>query len=549
MRRIEEEAARLQSRYRDGARAKITALSAAVETLDSGDVDAPAAIRRIARQLRSAGATHGLSEVAQAAALAESADPAHLAQATRALIEVLERTSHPEAQPAEILLVEDSPVIIDLLARALASPACIIHSAKSARQARELLSERIFDLVILDLILPDEDGRNLLVFMQDRVATAAIPVIVLSARGGTQTKTECLALGAEQYFEKPFDKVFLSAVAGTIHRQRRHKAESREDLLTGLPNRAAFREAFERTVAQCRKNQRPMALAMLDLDHFDAVGSTYGEALADDLLRRMGHFLYGELRHMDVIARWGSDEFVVAFASQTAERSALALRRIQETLRLQDGLALQDGRRVHIAFSAGMVEIGATEDLDSALARADQLLYLAKTTGRDRVLDSIPEAAGQTRARILLAEADPLIATLMAELLGEQGFDVTWCDSGESALATALGASCQMAILDRNLPGMDSFELLGRLRQKPAYQDAPILVLTTMGSEPDIERAFELGADDYMQKPFRQRELIARIRRLLKRAGVHHEAAANPGSPEPGPGGSVGPDAQPGELG
>lgn len=521
---------RRRDRYRDGLRAKITALSAALDSLEAGDAESELAIRRIARQLAGSSANLDMAEVTGAAEVKGAAEAilaapldslSDLTTATRTLIEALERASQPEAPPAEILLVEDSPVLIQLLTRAL-SPLCVIHSVKTAAEARAALNSRPFDLVILDLILPDEDGRNLLMFMQDRVATAAIPVLVLSARGGTQTKTECLALGAEQYFEKPFDKVFLSAVANMIQRQRSRAAESTEDLLTGLPNRAEFRVVFDRLTARCRKAQHGVALALIDLDGFADINETYGYPVGDALLRRMGMFIYGELRHMDVIARWGGDEFAVVFPNQSAERAARTLRRIQDTLRLQEGVPLVDGRRVLVRMSGGVVDVGVDEDLDAARSRTEQLLYLAKATGRDRIVDTLSEATTQARARILLVESDAQVAMLVTDLLCDQGFDVTWCDSGEKARELTQGDAYHLVVLDHRLPGMNGFDLLDLLRHQQAYESVPVLMLTTMGNEAEIERAFELGADNYIQKPFRHRELVGRMRRLLKRSDFTH---------------------------
>ena len=74
-----------------------------------------------------------------------------------------------------------------------------------------------------------------------------------------------------------------------------------------------------------------------------------------------------------------------------------------------------------------------------------------------------------------------------------------------------------MAILDVKMPEMDGFELLDRLRKVPNYYEIPIMMLTSMGREEDIARGFELGADDYMVKPFSPVEVLARVRRLLSR--------------------------------
>jgi two-component system OmpR family response regulator/two-component system alkaline phosphatase synthesis response regulator PhoP len=80
-----------------------------------------------------------------------------------------------------------------------------------------------------------------------------------------------------------------------------------------------------------------------------------------------------------------------------------------------------------------------------------------------------------------------------------------------------LDAHPTLVLLDVKMPGMDGFEVLERLRKTPSYVDVPIVMLTSMGSEADVVRGFRLGADDYMLKPFSPTELVARLRRLLRR--------------------------------
>ena len=118
---------------------------------------------------------------------------------------------------------------------------------------------------------------------------------------------------------------------------------------------------------------------------------------------------------------------------------------------------------------------------------------------------------------ILVAEDDPLSAGILIHRLEKEGFEVLHYPDGAEALEGAVSNQISMAILDVKMPGMDGFELLERLRKVPSYYDLPIMMLTSMGREEDISRGFELGADDYMVKPFSPVEVLARVRRLLSR--------------------------------
>jgi DNA-binding response OmpR family regulator len=113
-------------------------------------------------------------------------------------------------------------------------------------------------------------------------------------------------------------------------------------------------------------------------------------------------------------------------------------------------------------------------------------------------------------------EDDRVTASLIRHRLEKDGFEVVHYDDGQVAYnAVEGGASFSLAIVDVKLPGMDGFELLQRVRELRHSSDTPVIMLTSMGREADIVRGFELGANDYVLKPFSAVELLARIHRSL----------------------------------
>ncbi len=115
----------------------------------------------------------------------------------------------------------------------------------------------------------------------------------------------------------------------------------------------------------------------------------------------------------------------------------------------------------------------------------------------------------------LLVEDDPRLATLTAEYLGQHSIVVTRVADGESGLREALGNRYDVVLLDLMLPGKDGLEVCREIRSR---SDVPIVVLTARGEEADRVMGLELGADDYLAKPFSPRELLARIRAVVRRA-------------------------------
>src|SRR5688572_30128998 len=173
------------------------------------------------------------------------------------------------------------------------------------------------------------------------------------------------------------------------------------------------------------------------------------------------------------------------------------------------------GGGFHVTFSAGIAELAADQAPAAALAEADERLYDAKASGRNRVVGPGKEN-DLLRPSILLVEDDTVVAQLVTRLLEREGLHVTCVGTGEAALEAAAEQPFALGIFDVGLPTMDGFELLSKLRAQPMPVKWPIVMLTASNDESDVVRGFEPGVNDYIGKPFNAAELTARVKRLLK---------------------------------
>ncbi len=494
--------------------------SAARPLLDPSRAQAAAeSVRRIARAVLDRGGVEGRSEMLAAATAVLETEGPSLTLAAGELIALLRRADRIATPEGDlILIVEDDPQFARFLETAVAAENRRVVVAETAAEARAALALETPSLLVLDLILPDSDGRNLLLELRSSARTAALPVLVVTARLGGEVKAECFALGADAYFEKPIEpESFAVAVASHLERQARYTQLCRRDPVTGLPNRAAFLETCTHLLGSNPPGS-PMALAVLDLDHFSFVEERWGRVLAETVLRRVGTRLALALRPAASFARWDGAQFIALYTGQSAVEAALTVAQALEVMRRLE-IKGGDGQPIVVTFSAGLADVSTGQAFEEALTAADRLLYLAKITGQNRVLtgDTTVEIPTQ---RVLLAEDDPSMVRILTRHLEQEGFQVVSYTNGREALEAAPSSGAALIISDIEMPELDGLAFLEALRAHPALQHVPVMMLTARGEESVIVRAFELGADEYVTKPFSTRELAARVRRLLRRPAV-----------------------------
>jgi diguanylate cyclase (GGDEF)-like protein len=506
----------LRTCYRHGLAARIGALETALRGLRERAPDAAATIRRLAHALHGSAGTYGFPEIGTAAELVEESADSGLEAAVEKLLRVLRLVAASEGGQVGILVVEDDADMARALELRLAAPNREVFLAGNIADAERILAERDVALIVLDLMLPDCDGRNLLIRLRERPGLASLPVIVLSGKGRGAPQTECFALGADAYFEKPVDlNTLTAAVATRLQRTAEASREARQDPLTGLPNRAAFRDACQRARALAQRHREPLALAILDLDRFKSVNDTHGHAVGDEVLRRVAVVLTQELRVSDMVARWGGEEFVVLLPNTTQKGALLSLERALEALR-HERFEGKNGDFFTVTFSAGLVLYPDAATLEEAVNAADRLLYLAKVAGRNRIFAAEADQTPPPR-KVLFAGDDPETVALAREQLKRAGLEFVQVPCTAAAVEAALDAATAVVVLDVRIAALHGVELLTALRRHATAPAVPIVVLAASSSEDDIVRSFELGAEDYVVKPFSGAELTARVRRLVKR--------------------------------
>ncbi|NVJ28755.1 diguanylate cyclase, partial [Myxococcus sp. AM011] len=264
---------------------------------------------------------------------------------------------------ARVLVVDDDPEAIAALVHSLASEQIEVVGLGDAHQLMEALAEHRPDLLLLDVQMPGPSGFDLCRILRSTPAWQELPVLLITAHLGLEFRLAAFQAGADDYISKPVLKEELRArVQARLERARLSRERSERDALTGLLLRRPFIEGVRARLSEAQRQQRPLALCFLDVDHFKRVNDRYGHLAGDRVLTRLGRLL-GETK-----------ESAKAILSRTMAEVA------QMTF---DG---DGGESFGITVSAGIAEApgdGAT--LEELLRAADARLNRAKTNGRNRI--------------------------------------------------------------------------------------------------------------------------------------------------------------------
>jgi diguanylate cyclase len=221
-------------------------------------------------------------------------------------------------------------------------------------------------------IAATEDLKQLNVILQSLVID--INVMSAEARKSHDAFNETQQKVAEA--EKKIDEltVKLDYISEVAH----------EDFLTGALNRRGMDEAIEREFSRADRHSTPLSLAMIDVDHFKKINDTMGHSAGDVALAHLAKVVKSVLRNTDVLARYGGEEFLILLPGSKQDDAVKVIAGVQRNL--TKNFFLHESNRVLITFSAGVAERMAGEQIDAVLPRADAALYIAKKSGRNRVI-------------------------------------------------------------------------------------------------------------------------------------------------------------------
>jgi diguanylate cyclase (GGDEF)-like protein len=305
-----------------------------------------------------------------------------------------------------ILLVEDSVIDRHQITGYLQKWRFEFQAVGNGLEAWDLLQEpEAPRLILLDWMLPGMDGIELCRKMRTLVDEGTyFYTVMLTAKDRKQDLLTAMDAGADDYLAKPVDPSELKArvLVGKriLDLQRSLKFAANHDFLTKLLNRAETVAGLKRELARSQRSGQPVAIILADIDHFKQINDSHGHFAGDDALKEVARRLKCDLRPYDLAGRYGGEEFLLVLPTCNLET---AMRRAEQ-LRLSVSRDFLTGfGSLPITLSMGVTVSTATCDLsvEELLHQADQALYRAKQSGRNRVHAFSPQVHATTGSSLV----------------------------------------------------------------------------------------------------------------------------------------------------
>ena len=289
-----------------------------------------------------------------------------------------------------ILIVDDELLNLKML-RSVLHEEYTVLTAKNGRTAIEIASEEKPDLILLDILMPEMDGYEVLSILKNDADTRHIPVIFITGLDSKSEEEKGLSMDAVDYISKPFSPGIVSLRVKNqiqiINQIRTIEQLSNLDQLTQIPNRRGLDGQLLSEWGRSIRESIPLSLLMIDVDKFKVFNDTYGHLQGDKVLKMIAETINATLQRAgDFAARFGGEEFCVLLPGADIEGAILVAEQIRKAIE-STVFHCEDGTVGKVTISVGVHSLipSVTDTIPELIAKADNALYMAKEAGRNTI--------------------------------------------------------------------------------------------------------------------------------------------------------------------
>ena len=282
------------------------------------------------------------------------------------------------------------------------------------------------------------------------------------------------------------------------------------DALSGVYNRRFYEDNL-------RLQRLYAGVAVIDLDDFKLINDTLGHHAGDMAIEEVGKTLRSCVRESDMVVRYGGDEFVVVLPGIPADNFSRKLRVIADAL---SRVSLPGYSHIGITASVGGA-LAAGRTVDEAVRAADKLMYRAKQS-KDSVVTELDVAKGEAddepgKPLLLIIDDSFMNREILSEMLKDD-YDIIEAADGQGGIAQIEkhGTEISLVLLDIVMPGQSGFDVLATMTRREWIADIPVIMISSEDSDEIVLRAYELGASDYISRPFDARIVRQRVSNIMR---------------------------------
>lgn len=376
--------------------------------------------------------------------------------------------------------------------------------------------------VVVDIHPGDQTGAEIIGSIRRNPYLSDMPIVAVTHSKSEQTMVDLLESGVDHVLHKPFSIPIFSAILSNLSQRQKRNRYRNEYLNSYMSQREEMITLLQKEWLRFQRFQSNFSVLQVKLDLYHSVIGEHGMEAVVEYLSKVYSTCSKTIRTYDEIKKWGRDSFLILFPATRLDGAVMAAERIKECLAENRYLTdLSD----HLMIGAIESEL-SYQSVDEMVLRLEKELSSAMSRSSIcRVSPTLKVATRESRERrrVLVIDNDPVSASIIKNHLDDVLWDVEICLDGTYAMERALLSLPDIIISETRLAELDGYLFCSQIRNTPQLEDTIFLFLTNQKISKHIVRGLQIGADDYILKPFSAKELESRMQNLVKNKERNHK--------------------------